>query len=125
MGIKEKKMKQLGMNPSTAANRLCKSLLFSLGKKLDMQWCFHCGAEIESYKNMSIEHKVPWLHSEDPADLYFDLDNIAFSHKSCNYKAARPRPAKPCPSTTAYRNGCRCNDCRELKRIQNNSSCKD
>ena len=120
MGIKGDKKKQLGMDPSTASNRLVKALLFSLGKKLDMQWCFHCGAQIDGYRDMSIEHKVPWLHSEDPADLYFDLDNIAFSHKSCNYAAARKNKPKPCPSTTAYRNGCRCNDCRELKRIQNN-----
>jgi len=118
VAVKNEKKKQLGMDPGTASNRLVKALLFSFGKKLDMQWCFHCGAEIESYKHMSIEHKVPWLHSENPLDLYFDLDNIAFSHKSCNYKAARPRPGKPCPSSTAYRNGCRCEGCREIKRSE-------
>ena len=118
MAVKNEKKKQLGMDPGTASNRLVKALLFSFGKKLDMQWCFHCGAQIESYKDMSIEHKVPWLHSENPLKLYFDLDNIAFSHKSCNYKAARPRPGKPCPSSTAYRNGCRCEGCREIKRSE-------
>ena len=64
---------------------------------------------------MSIDHKTPWLHSEDPRGLFFDIDNIAFSHKSCNYSAARNRKGKPCPSLTAYRKGCRCDDCKKLK----------
>ena len=110
------KSKQLGMNPGTASNRLSRQLLYELGDRLDMQWCYHCAAKIESYTDMSIEHKVPWLHSEDPVGLYFDMDNIAFSHKSCNYKASRPRPAKPCPSLTAYRKGCRCDECKALKK---------
>ena len=119
MSIKSEKARQLGMNPGTASNRLTKQLLYDLGDRLDLQWCYHCAAKIESVSNMSIEHKEPWLHSENPLDLYFDLDNIAFSHKSCNYKAARPRAAKPCPSSTAYRNGCRCEGCREIKRNEN------
>ena len=82
------KRKQLGMDPGTAANRLSRKLLYELGDRLDMQWCYHCAAKIEGIEDMSIEHKVPWLHSEDPVGLYFDMDNIAFSHKSCNYKAA-------------------------------------
>ena len=110
------KKKQLGMDPGTAANRLSRQLLYELGGRLDMQWCYHWAAKIESYIDMSIEHKVPWLHSEDPVGLYFDIDNIAFAHKSCNYKAARPRPGKPCPSLTAYRKGCRCDECKALKK---------
>ena len=49
-------------------------------------------------------------------ELFFDLENIAFSHASCNYAASRARKAKPCPSVTAYRNGCRCEGCLEAKR---------
>jgi len=109
---KEKK-KQLGMNPSTASHHLNKQLLFALGRKLDMQWCFQCGAEIESVKDMSVEHKIPWLNSEDPVSLYFDLDNIAFSHKSCNYSAARRPTKQSCPSTASYKRGCRCDDCKK------------
>jgi len=108
------KDKQLGMNPGTASNRLLKQLLFSLGDRLGMQWCFQCASKIESVEDMSIEHKVPWLHSEDPVGLYFDLDNIAFSHKVCNYAASRPRKAKKfCPSPASYRRGCRCEGCRK------------
>jgi hypothetical protein len=109
------KSKQLGMNPSTASNKLKKNLMFQLAKKLDMHWCYQCGSEIKSEKEMSIDHKTPWLHSEDPRGLFFDIDNIAFSHKSCNYSAARHLKGKPCPSLTAYRKGCRCDACRKLK----------
>lgn len=44
-------------------------------------------------ETFSIEHLVPWLDSNNPIELYFDLDNISFSHLSCNIKAAR-RPEK-------------------------------
>ena len=43
------------------------------------------------------------------------IDNIAFSHAKCNYSASRARPGKPCPSLTAYRNGCRCDGCKKKK----------
>ena len=115
MSVKDKKTKQLGMNPGTASNRLKKNLLFEFAKRLDMHWCYQCGAEIKDCDDFTIEHKTPWLHSEDPRGLFFDIDNIAFSHKSCNYKAARNRKGMPCPSLTAYRKGCRCDDCKKLK----------
>ena len=115
MGIKETKTDQLGMNPGTASNRLKKNLLFEFAKRLDMHWCYQCGAEIKDCDDFTVEHKTPWLHSEDPRGLFFDIDNIAFSHKSCNYSASRVRKAKPCPSLTAYRNGCRCEGCRKVQ----------
>ena len=91
MGIKKEKARQLGMNPSTASNRLVKLILFNLMKKTDQHWCFQCGAEIEGVHDMSVEHKEFWLYSENPIDMYFNMENIAFSHKVCNYKASRPR----------------------------------
>ena len=66
MGIKKEKTKQLGMNPGTASNRLKKNLLFEFAKRLDMHWCYQCAAEIKDSDDFSIEHKTPWLHSEDP-----------------------------------------------------------
>ena len=103
------------MDPGTASNRLKKNLLFEFAKRLDLNWCYQCGAEIDCGEDFTIEHKTPWLHSEDPKGLFFDIDNIAFSHKSCNYSAARNRQGRPCPSLTAYRKGCRCDECRRLK----------
>ena len=115
MTVKKEKTKQLGIDPGTASNRLKKNLLFEFAKRLDMHWCYQCAAEIKDSDNFSIEHKTPWLHSEDPKGLFFSIENIAFSHKSCNYSAARKRQGKPCPSLTAYRKGCRCDDCKKLK----------
>jgi hypothetical protein len=80
----ERKKKQLGMNPSTAANRLTRMILFELVQQTKKDDCFKCGEKIESYDTMSIEHKVDWLHSDSPAELFWDLGNIAFSHKCCN-----------------------------------------
>jgi len=115
MCIKAKKTKQLGMNPSTASNRLKKLLLFSFAKKLKVNWCYQCGSEITRASKMTVEHKTPWLDSADPAGNFFDLDNIAFSHASCNYAAARSKEGAPCPSTTAYRKGCRCDGCKKSR----------
>tara|TARA_R110002020_G_scaffold11064_2_gene42083 strand:+ start:866 stop:1249 length:384 start_codon:yes stop_codon:yes gene_type:complete len=115
MCIKTKKTKQLRMNPSTASNRLKKELLYSLAKRLKINWCYQCGAEIETAKRMTIEHKTPWLDSSDPVGNFFSLDNIAFSHASCNYAAARVKEGVPCPSTTAYRKGCRCDGCKRSR----------
>lgn len=86
-----KKHSQLGMNPSTASGRLLKDLLFKFAKDAG-HVCHQCGKELDR-ESFSIEHKTPWLDSEDPQKLFFDLDNIAFSHKSCNIAAAR-RPNK-------------------------------
>lgn len=77
-----------------------------------MNFCHQCGSEIENEQNLSIEHKEPWLDSDDPVGKFFDLDNIAFSHLACNCGAARPREGKH-PSFHNYRKGCRCDGCKE------------
>ena len=77
------------MKLGTANGRLRKSLLFHLAKKCDMHYCYQCGGEIENLDEFSIEHKTPWLDSENPQELYFDVENIAFSHYVCNVGAAR------------------------------------
>lgn len=107
----QKKTDQLGMPVGTASNRLRKSIIFSLLKEMNKNFCFQCGAEIQSEKELSIEHKIPYLDSEDPKQLFFDLDNIAFSHLACNVGAKRPRKLKH-PSYRTYRLGCRCDGCK-------------
>ena len=123
MNSKERKKKQLGMNPSTASHRLKKSILFDFAKRLGLNWCYQCGAEIEDINKFTVEHKTPWMNSPNPKELFFDLDNIAFSHASCNYSVVRRIKGRECPSTTAYRNGCRCRGCKdaikEYKRKKN------
>lgn len=87
-----KKQEQLGMNPSTASGRLTKDLLFSF-VKIHSPNCFRCGEPL-TRETFSIEHKVPWLDSDDPVGLFFDLDNISYSHHSCNVASARKPHAK-------------------------------
>lgn len=90
--MSDKKQKQLGMNPSTANGRLLRDVLYSLVVKNDQNDCYRCGNEM-SRETFSIEHITPWLDSDDPVSLYFDMNNISFSHIRCNIKDAR-RPNK-------------------------------
>ena len=108
-----KKDVQLGMPHGTAANRFRNKILFSLLEKLGENICFQCGLKIESENDLSIEHKIPWL--DNSPDLFWDINNIAFSHLSCNVGAAKNyQKANPKHGTRSrYRAGCRCDQCRE------------
>ena len=81
-----RKAEQLGMPWGTACGRLRKLILFHLLEQLGQNICFHCNETIESAEALSIEHKVPWQGSEP--ELFWDMDNIAFSHLACNVAAA-------------------------------------
>lgn len=94
-----KKNKALGMPIGTASNRLRKSIMFDFVKKLGLDKCFRCGKPIESVEKFSIEHKEAWLGSENPIKSFFDLNNIAFSHHSCN------SASKKMPSNTNWATG--------------------
>lgn len=111
----DKKRKQLGMHPSTAAHRLRTDIMYSLAEKLNLLFCYRCGDSI-SREEFSIEHKEDWLDSHNPIGIYFDLDNIAFSHKSCNYQASKEkRTIRGCGTASSYHRGCRCEACKEAK----------
>lgn len=110
-----KKQNQLGMNPSTASNRLVKDLLFKY-VIVSHPNCYRCGEPL-TRDTFSIEHKTPWLDSENPLELFFDLDNIAFSHQACNSAASSyARPSSICGDGSGYRKGCRCVKCKEWAR---------
>lgn len=113
-----KKKKQLGMAFGTANARLKKKILFDLVVNAGLNKCFRCDGIIETEGVLSIEHKVPWLDSEKPKELFFDLGNISFSHLSCNSKHRRISP-KIHGTESRYKNGCRCFDCKSAhtKRI--------
>lgn len=84
------KASQLGMPWGTASGRLKKILLFRCLQKLNEDVCFKCTSKIVKVEDLTIEHKKPWLHVD--TKLFWDLENIAFSHTWCN----RPdRPAGP------------------------------
>lgn len=106
----ERKTKQLGMNPGTASNRLLKDLLFEFVVQAGHK-CHRCGEELIR-ESFSIEHITPWLDSKNPVELFFALDNIAYSHLKCNVGARRRYPVPIRHGTrNGYSKGCRCKDC--------------
>ena len=80
---KLKKNDQLGMPFGTACGRLKKSLLFSLVLKLNLNYCLKCSKKIQE-EDFSIDHIIDWMDSSEPKRLFFDLNNIRFSHRKCN-----------------------------------------
>lgn len=80
---KAKEKAQLGMDPGTARHHLVKSVLLHLATAASVSGCFRCGDIIEDSADVSIDHKVPW-RGESTADLFWDVGNIALSHKQCN-----------------------------------------
>lgn len=106
------KREQLGMDPGTANGRLKKMILFSLIQETERDECFRCADVIGDIDNLSIEHKIPWLYNS--VSLFWDLDNIAFSHLSCNVGSALKNPATIARHGTEarYKQGCRRSKCR-------------
>lgn len=82
----------LGQPHGTATNKLRKMVMFGLLQKLGQDLCYQCGLPIESVDDLSLDHKTSWQKADDPRAAFFDLENIAFSHLSCNIKAAEKAP---------------------------------
>jgi len=120
----KKKSDQLGMAHGTANNRLRKSIMFKLVQDLELNSCFHCNEKIKTLDEFSIEHKIAWLDSDDPIGLFFDLENISFSHLHCNVSNSRQPLAGKIISKHGSMNrydkwGCRCNRCKKTKSKRN------
>lgn len=100
----ENKDKFLNMPHGTACNKLRKMIMFDLLKQLNKNFCYKCGKSIETIEDLSIEHKKPWLYVDKK--LFWDLNNIAFSHLKCN-TTDRPRGLnKECKEGFHWCNGC-------------------
>lgn len=80
----KRKYEQLGMPFATAAHRLRRMIMFQLAQKLNLDRCLLCDQPIVSVDQLSIHHIVPWLDNDSA--LFWDLGNVGFAHKSCNYK---------------------------------------
>ncbi len=89
----KRKAKLLGKSFGASSGRLRKMLLFKLAGQLGLTNCYRCGAEIDDIDDFSVEHMEDWMGSADPVEAFFDLDNIAYSHRRCNSSAAK-RPTK-------------------------------
>jgi hypothetical protein len=86
-----KKKDQLGMDPGTASNQLVKDLLWSF-VNTNHPFCHRCQKPL-TRETFSIDHIIPWLDAQDPVNMFFSLDNIAYSHLFCNTADAR-RPKR-------------------------------
>lgn len=107
------KAAQLGMPFGTANARLRKAILFRLLQRLGEDTCFRCDEKIENLDELSIEHKAPWLYVN--VELFWDLDNIAFSHLRCNIGAAGKPTRITCPQGQQWCTGCK--QCHEIDRF--------
>lgn len=72
----------LGMNPGTASSRLKKMVMLDLLRQLGRDICYRCGVKIQKAEELSLDHKKPWRGIS--ADLFWDIENVAFSHRRCN-----------------------------------------
>jgi hypothetical protein len=99
-----KKSAFLGMPHGTAIARLRKMVLFNLLKKHNENICHTCGNLIERIEDLSLEHKKPWEGIS--VELFWDLDNIAFSHLFCNrphrFTSSGPKLRKVGPEGTNW-----------------------
>lgn len=89
MTTSKKRKDQLGAPHGTAMNRLRKSILFELVQRAALNTCYRCGELITSASDLTLDHKVPWMDTDDPQGLFFDTGNVAFSHLKCNVAAGR------------------------------------
>lgn len=99
----------LGLSFGAAAGRLRKLVLFHQLQKHAENVCFRCNEIIETAGELSIEHKQPWEGVS--VELYWSLDNIAFSHLRCNvphrYAGGQARMRKVGPEGTAWCRRCK------------------
>lgn len=109
-----KREEQLGIKFGTATHRLRKLIMFDFVKRLNLDICFQCHQKITDINSFSIEHKIPYLDAENVKELFFSLENIAFSHLSCNVAVSRKRILQH-PSQESYKQGCRCIDCTKIQ----------
>ncbi len=65
-------------------------IMYNLAKECNKIKCYRCG-EIIELDEFSIDHKENWLHELDAKHLFFNYENIAFSHNKCNSAARRVR----------------------------------
>lgn len=69
--------------------KLYRTIMMHLAERLGLCLCFRCGKKIEKLREFSVEHKIPWVGHPDAATVFMDVNNIAFSHLSCNSRAQR------------------------------------
>ncbi len=106
-----RKSAHLGMPWGTACNRLRKMVLFDLLQRHGEATCYKCKQDITTVEELSIEHKQPWEGRD--SELFWDLNNIAFSHRCCNttevLRGGKGAPRFEVPEGSAW-----CTRCKQV-----------
>jgi hypothetical protein len=84
---------------------LKKAVLYALVVRLNLDNCFRCGEKIETADVLSLDHKLDWLHVD--VNLFWDLNNIAFSHRRCNKSKTHRNNVRNAPKGQSWCSGCR------------------
>jgi hypothetical protein len=103
-----RKSEILGMPFGTACYRLRKKIMFAMLKgRVFSSKCHACTLEIETIDDLTVEHIKPW--QVGGAALFWDLDNIAFSHEACNkvHTHGGGRPTRKKSDTEFWCNRCK------------------
>ena len=79
---------QLGMDLGTAQHQLRKCVLFGLVSETFGTKCFRCSKEMTK-DDFTLDHKIAWRNSAKARKLFWDVENVAWSHLVCNTQASR------------------------------------
>ncbi len=90
--LNNRKKEQLGMNTTTAKTRLLRLITLNLLRRLGEDKCYVCKQAL-TIEDFSIEHIKDWLSID--SNLFWDIDNIAFSHVLCNKLKQESKNKKP------------------------------
>lgn len=82
----KRKSDQLGMSFSAASHRLRRRAMWALLEELGRTDCYRCGGAMDA-DSYSVDHIEDWLYVD--AALFWDMGNLAYSHKACNSGARR------------------------------------
>ncbi len=105
----------IGHSQMAHANRvLMKDLVFDYAQQLGLTNCLRCGKPL-TRGDFTLDHKTPWRGMDNAKELFFDIENIRFSHFSCNSSAPK-RTSKH--GYSRYAQGCRCDICTEGHRLR-------
>ena len=122
MDRRTRQKNQLGMPFGTACHRLRKIVLFKQLEKHGENVCYRCGERINDVNDLSIEHKVSWENVS--ADLFWDFNNIAFSHLTCNVAHSASDNPRNCfksghrlNAIEAPEGQARCSRCKDFKPV--------
>ncbi|WP_423801812.1 hypothetical protein [Neobacillus sp. SAB-20_R2A] len=86
---------QLGVSDSYSRILIRRNFIFYLARLLNGGTlnCYRCNKEIVSREEFSLDHIEDWREALNPYQAFFDPENIAFSHKTCNSRAAANKAA--------------------------------